>query len=285
MILVMIKSAVIAVLVLAAQAAAPSAPAPAVAPAPGPRAVVLLGHSIAFFPASVPPSTRTAPPVLILLHGARGEPRDMIKRFAFEAEARGIVLLAPSSLGATWDVIRLAQRTRGRESSGKLDGPYVFRGSRDATRVEAAIAELGKHVPLNRRRMVLAGFSDGATFALAHGLSRGHEFGSVIAFSPGLAIPVARPAAGRPVLVSHGRQDPVLPYAQTCGTVLPLLRTQKAAVAFRPFDGRHQIPADVITEFLDRAFGPRPGTAARPIAADRSECTRSYLPPAEIPRA
>ena len=267
---------------LAASAPAPFAPA---APAAGPRALVLLGHSIAFFPASVPPSTRTAPPVLLLLHGARGEPRDIIKRFAYEAEARGIVLLAPSSLGATWDVIRLAQRTRGRESSGKLDGPYVFRDSRDAGRVEAAIAELARHVPIDRRRMVLAGFSDGATFALALGLARGHEFGSVIAFSPGLAIPVARPAAGRPVLVSHGRQDPVLPYAQTCELILPLLRTQKASVAFRPFEGRHQMPDEIITEFLDRAFGPRPGMAARPVAADRSECTRNYVRPAEIPKA
>lgn len=280
----MMKSAVLAVLVLSIQAAAPPH-APPTAPAAGPRAVVLLDHSIAFFPASVPPSTQTAPPVLVLLHGARGEPRDMIKRFAFEAEARGIVLLAPSSHGATWDVIRLSQRIRGRESSGKLDGPYVFRDTRDGGRVEAAIAELGKHVAIDRRRMVLAGFSDGATFALALGLARGHEFGSVIAFSPGLAIPVARPAAGRPVLVSHGRQDPVLPYAQTCGSVLPLLRTQKAVVTFRPFDGRHQMPAEIISEFLDRAFGPRPGMAARPVAADRSECTRNFMPPAEIPKA
>ena len=119
-----------------------------------------------------------------------------------------------------------------------------------------------------------------------HARSGGTPSESVlIAVSPGLAIPVARPAAGRPVLVSHGRQDPVLPYAQTCGSVLPLLRTQKAEVTFRPFDGRHQMPAEIISEFLDRAFGPRPGMAARPVAADRSECTRNFMPPAEIPKA
>ena len=56
----MMKSAVLAVLVLSIQAAAPPH-APPTAPAAGPRAVVLLDHSIAFFPASVPPSTQTAP--------------------------------------------------------------------------------------------------------------------------------------------------------------------------------------------------------------------------------
>ena len=279
----MLDAAFSIALVLAAPAATQPVAAPATAPGQ-PRAISILGEAIAFVPSSVAPGVRTAPPVLVLLHGAGRDAQGMIRKFAFEAEARGIVLLAPTSRGGTWDVIGRALKAPMRDSSGKLDGPFEFRSTRDAQRVEAAIAELGRHVPVDRSRTVLAGFSDGATFALALGLSRDHAFGSVIAFSPGLSIPVARPAPRRAVLVAHGRQDPVLPYDRTCEAILPALRARRAAVIFRPFDGRHQIPAEVMTEFLDRAFGPRPGAAPRPIAADRSECTRIGLPPAEVPK-
>ena len=245
--------------------------------------MLLLEQAIAYFPASVPPDTRVAPPVLVLLHGADRQPPNMIKKFAAEADARGIVLLAPSSINNTWDVVRQAQRVPSRHGS-RLDGPAVYRGSRDDARVEAAIAELGKHVPVDRSKMVLAGFSDGATYALALGMSRDHDFATVIAFSPGLPVPAAQPASGRTVLVSHGLKDPVLPFDMTCGAILPELRTQGARLTFRSFDGVHQIPQDVITEFFDAAFGPAPGTKPRPITADKSAtCKRRNSLPAEIP--
>ena len=151
--------------VLLAAAGALAASPPTTAPVPtarstpaAPRAISILGQAIAFLPSSVPAGTRTAPPVLVLLHGAGRDAQGMIRKFAREAEARGIVLLAPSSQNATWDVIGRALRVPMRDSSGKLDGPYEFRSTRDTQRVEAAIAELGKHVPVDRRRMVLAGF-------------------------------------------------------------------------------------------------------------------------------
>ena len=242
---------------------APVSGTPATPSRTGARTLLLPDQAVAYFPPSVAAGTTSAPPILVLLHGAGRDAAGLVGRFAAEADARGIVLLAPSSKGTTWDVIRLSQRLPMIGSSGKLDGPYVFRGTPDSRRVEKAIAELGRYVPVDRSRTVLAGFSDGATFALAMGMTKDAPFAGLIAFSPGLAIPVADRVAERRVLASHGRQDEILSFEWTRKQVLP--RLTGAVLNFRPFDGGHHIPDDVVTEFLDAYFGPPAGRAARPI--------------------
>ena len=261
----------------------PNSGAVAPAAAAEPRAMLLANQAISYFPASVRAGTAVAPPVLVLLHGADRQPPNMIKKFAAEANARGIVLLAPSSQGPTWDVVLRAQRPPMREGAGPLHSARRYNGSRDSERVEAALAELARHVPVDRGRTVLAGYSDGATFALALGLLRSHAFAGVIAFSPGIGVEVARPATQRPVFVSHGREDLVLPFATSCDEVVPLLLDEGVQLRFRPFDGGHVMPAEVVTEFLDGAFGPAPGAAARPIEEDRRSCRRRVRPPVEAP--
>src|SRR4029078_5440353 len=109
---------------------------------------------------------------------------------------------------------------------------HRFGRSRDSDRVEAAIDALSKQLPFARSRTVLAGFSDGATFALAMGMARSRPFSAVIAWSPGIAIETALPARGRRVFVSHGTRDPTLHFAVTCGEIVPLLKSEGAKVSF-----------------------------------------------------
>ena len=237
---------------------APAAPAPAVPPIPsmyhGARTVHLSGHAIAYFPPSVVPGTTTAPPILVVLHGSAQGPEEYISFFAKEADRRGIVLLAPSSRGATWDAITevVQPGLHGRPSAHDI----VYRGSPDGDRIEAAIRELARYVPVDRSKMVLAGMSDGATFALALGMLRTHDFAAVIAFSPGIPSQAIPPAVNRRVLVSHGREDEVLSFATTCRLILPALRREGAEVSFRAFEGEHGISPAVASEFLDETFGP-----------------------------
>ncbi len=211
---------------------------------------------MAYFPAA---SRRVSPPapIIVLLHGGGSNPLEIIDRFADEADSRDLILLAPASTGLTWDSVRRAYRVTMLGSSGKLDGFYEFKETPDSLRVEAAIAELGKHVTFDRARSVLAGFSDGAGFALALGLSSDHPFAAVMAFSPGVWIPVAKRARGRVALVAHGRGDKRLLYDFTSEVILQALKRQDAEVIFRPFDGGHDIPDLVLTEFLDHSFGAR----------------------------
>lgn len=196
----------------------------------------------------------------------------MIERFEAEADSRGIVLLAPTSKGPTWDVIRVAMEPASPGSALAERLGHRYSGSRDSKRVEAAIANLARIVPTDPSRTVLAGFSDGATFALAMGMARSHTFSAVIAWSPGIPIETSQPARGRRVFVSHGRRDPILSFDVDCGEIVPLLEKEGAIVSFLAFDGVHELPEAAKDAFLDAAFGPLPSAPPHPIPKERPVC-------------
>ena len=232
------------------------------------RIITLPDAAIAYVPASAP----AHPPLLVLLHGAGHEQALMLQHFEPEADERGIALLAPDSQGITWDSVAIAEEPPSPDSPLGHDLAHRFGNSRDAKRVAAAIASLERQVPIDRARTVLAGFSDGATFALAMGLSRDYPFAAVIAWSPGIAIETEGAAKGRRVFVSHGRQDPLLAFQTTCGEIVPLLRSEGANVTFLPFDGAHDAPVWLKDTFLDAAFGRVAGSKAVPLPASAPVC-------------
>jgi phospholipase/carboxylesterase len=254
---------------LLAVAPAPASPvlATAVTATHG-RELALPDDAVAYVPASAGPH----PPLLVLLHGAGRNRLGMTQHFEAEADKRGIVLLAPTSRGPTWDAISVAREAPDPGSALAERLGHRYGRSRDSDRVEAAIANLSKIVPVDRTRTVLAGFSDGATFALAMGMAKSHQFAAVIAWSPGIPIETDGAARGRRVFVSHGRQDPLLSFDTTCAEILPLLKSEGASVTFVPFDGVHEAPVWLKDTFLDAVFGPVAGTKAVPLPAGVPVC-------------
>ena len=233
---------------------------PAAAQPPAPPAGALVHHARLFgLPggavAYVPVTASAHPPLLVLLHGAGHRQAEMVEHFEPEADERGLVLLAPDSRGVTWDKVLDAEAPLSVDSPIANAQSHSFGRTRDSDRVETAIAELAKILPVDRARTVLAGFSDGATFALAMGLSRAYPFAAVIAWSPGIAIRTENPARGRRVFVSHGREDPILKFDVTRGEIVPLVQSEGAEVTFVPFDGGHDAPLWLKDKFLDAAFG------------------------------
>lgn len=260
-------------MLLAAALLALAQPAPAAAASPlaairQGRTVALPDEAVAYVPASAGPN----PPLLVLLHGAGRGNRWMIEDFRAEADRRGIVLLAPTSKGVTWDAVGVALAPATGDNPLEMKIGRRFSSSRDSKRVDSAIANLAKAVPFDRPRTVLAGFSDGATFALAMGMARSETFAAVIAWSPGVAIETAMPARHRRVFVSHGRQDPTLHFEVTCGEIVPQLESEGAKVSFVAFDGVHEVPAGARDAFLDAAFGALAGTSPHPLPAQRPTC-------------
>jgi predicted esterase len=141
------------------------------------------------------------------------------------ADRAGLVLLAPSSRAATWDAI---------------GGSY---GS-DVALIDRALEISFRSTGARPGRVAIAGFSDGASYALGLGLANGDLFSRVIAFSPGF-VPSA-PRVGRPaVFVSHGTGDAVLPIDRTSRRIVPALRDDGYDVTYEEFEGGHAIPGSV----------------------------------------
>ncbi len=188
----------------------------------------------------VPPSydaSRPAP-LTLMLHGAGGNARGGISPFLGLADEAGLVLLAPESRGRTWDV---------------LVGGY----GPDVEFIDRALEQTFESLAVDARNLGIAGFSDGASYALSLGLTNGDLFGHVIAFSPGFSSPAER-SGKPPVFVSHGTGDEVLPIERTSRKIVPRLERMGYEVRYREFDGPHTVPEPVAREALEWATPVRP---------------------------
>ncbi|MGY1635022.1 phospholipase [Geodermatophilus sp. SYSU D00742] len=170
-------------------------------------------------------------PLVVTLHGAGGDAAGGLALLQQPADERGLLLLAPASRGPTWDAVT---------------GGY----GPDAELLDQALARVFAVLPVDPRRVAVAGFSDGASYALGLGLANGGLLARVVAFSPGF-VPVG-PRDGRPeVFVSHGDRDDVLPIARTSRRLVPGLRDAGIDVTYREFSGGHVVPPEVVQEAVD----------------------------------
>lgn len=174
-------------------------------------------------------------PLVVLLHGAGGDARGTLPILRDQAKLWGAVVLVPESRASSWDVIR---------------GGY----GPDVAFIDQALGQVFERYAVDPERMAVAGFSDGASYALSLGLANGDLFKDILAFSPGFAAPAR--TAGRPrVFISHGDDDRVLP-VERCGR--PLAKKLTAAgydVDYREFDGGHVVPPDQVREAMRRFLG------------------------------
>ena len=203
---------------------------PTIATEPGEHRLGLQGPRDAtlYIPKSA--AARRESPLLVMLHGAGGSLQTV--RFVFPvAEEIGVVVLVPESRGPTWDAVR------------DTFGP-------DVAFIDLALRATFQRVGIDRQRLALGGFSDGASYALSLGLANGDLFTHILAFSPGFIVP-APPAGHPPIFLSHGRQDQILPIDRTSRRLVPRLREAGYTVTFREFDGPHRVPDAIAREALE----------------------------------
>ncbi len=168
-------------------------------------------------------------PLLVLLHGAGGSAERQLARFGTIPSDNGVAVLAIDSRGPTWDVIL-----------GAGFGP-------DVEFIDRALEKVFGLVSIDPKRLVIGGFSDGASYAVSLGLINGDLFPRIAALSVGFLVPAK--VEGKPrVFMSHGTSDEILPIAQ-CGRVVEAdLRKRGYDVTFREFAGRHEVPPAIATE-------------------------------------
>jgi phospholipase/carboxylesterase len=169
------------------------------------------GRSATIF---LPPNCRDAVgmPLLCMLHGAAGVYPDTLPVLFELAKRESLIVIAPLSLRRTWDV---------------LYGSY----GEDVRFIEGLIGLMVRQHGVNSSRLALAGFSDGASYALTVGLKNGDVFSDIIAFSPGFFLPVtsARGIADR-------------------------LKGDGYHLKFEEFEGGHEVPGAIIEEAVRRVL-------------------------------
>lgn len=170
-------------------------------------------------------------PLLVMLHGAGGRAINALSIVRAEAQRRGVIVVAPKSSSASWDVLR-----------GGF-GP-------DVATIDQALENAFTYHAVDPKHIAIGGFSDGASYALTLGLINGDLFTNILAFSPGFA--AASTAVGKPkIYISHGRDDTILPYDRTGQALARQLETARYEVHFETFEGGHKVPPDKVSVAMD----------------------------------
>src|SRR4029077_251600 len=181
-------------------------------------------------------------PLLVLLHKAGGSASEWFAgggSYAPYAEKGRFIILAPESPGPTW-------------GTGPKNWGY------DYLAIKRALEEAFARCAIDRNRLAIGGFSDGASYALSLGLANGDVFSYIIALSPGFI--VRAQARGRIdnnnkvriplVYIAHGTADNVLPITSTSRIFASSLRKNGYNVEFREFSGGHHLSRQVVDQAM-----------------------------------
>ena len=170
-------------------------------------------------------------PVVVALHGAGQRATFSLRMWTAQADTAGFVLLAAESGGMTWDAIR---------------GQY----GDDVARLDRALTFVFERVNADPKRIIMQGFSDGASYGTGLALNNRDLFTRIVANSPGFVTAYDRRGSGpKPtIFVSHGHQDQILPFDRAGQRVVQQLRGEGYSVQFREFDGGHGVPTDVAAD-------------------------------------
>lgn len=199
--------------------------------------------------------------ICVILHGFGAPGTDLVP---LGRELRGppgttfVFPAAPLDLGpafaggrAWWEIdmvaLQVAMATgRHRELAGSVPDGLASAREKLGRAVDAVVETFAP------AKLVLGGFSQGAMLATDYALRTDRALAGLLLFS-GTVIaeaewrPLMSRRAGLEVAQSHGRQDPVLPFAGA-ERLRELLAGGGAEVRFTPFDGGHEIPRPALAE-------------------------------------
>lgn len=198
-------------------------------------------------------------PVVVLLHGY-GAPGDDLVALgeALGPRARCVFPAAPLGLpaaygsGRAWwhiDMVRLQMAMlTGEARDMTREVPEGLASARD--KVTAMLSELRRELSIGDAPIWLGGFSQGAMLACDVALRTREPLSGLALMSGTLLcedewLPLMKGRAGLPTLVSHGRQDPILPFG-IASRLRAELEGSGLEVSWVPFDGGHGIAPEVL---------------------------------------
>jgi len=201
---------------------------------------------------------------VIVLHGW-GAPGDDLVPLAQELNRPGVRFFVPAAPlpevggGRAWWHFDRGDRPPHADSDQL---PAGFKPTPALLAARAAVQALittvvERHAP---ESVALVGFSQGAMLSIDVALAGTPRVDRVVAMSGLLlvdsvsALNAPRPSRPR-FLLSHGRQDPVVPFSGG-SRAKELLEKHGFPVTWRPFDGGHEIPPSILVEVSRFLFSP-----------------------------
>jgi phospholipase/carboxylesterase len=183
------------------------------------------GFSV-YIPEYLTPETPV--PVVMALHGGSGHGRTFLWTWVREARSRGLIVIAPTSTGATWN----------------FADP-----ENDIRHIERALEMIRSQWSIDPGRMLLTGISDGGTFTLLSGLMETSPFTHLApiaaSFNPVL-LEISDPSrmTGLPIYLIHGVLDWMFPI-QVARLAKNVLGGAGASVTYREIrDLSHTYPTE-----------------------------------------
>jgi len=187
-----------------------------------------------------PTSERSDSPTLLVLHGTGGSEMDLLALARTLAPQAGV--LSPRGKVLERGTPRFFRRL----SEGVFDEEDLkFRAGELADFIAAAAV----HYNFDARRVVAAGFSNGANIAGALLLLRPEALGAAVLFRAMVPLVPADPPhhAGTPVLICNGRRDPLVAASET-ERLAALLTQIGAAVTIQWQPGGHELTPNDVNE-------------------------------------
>jgi len=179
-----------------------------------------------------------AMPLLVFLHGAGGSISNY-KKIYNDAENFGTIVLLIDSRERTWDIIF----NRVEKKWGKFDS--------DAKFLERAMRYTFNHCLIDSKKIALAGFSDGASYALSLGVLNGELFTHIIAVAPGFVKHFDSFIKKPKIYITHGREDKMLSMSLSKKHIVPYLETKNYDITYVEHDKGHLLNAEIIGKFFD----------------------------------
>jgi phospholipase/carboxylesterase len=177
----------------------------------------------------IPGSSDGHRPLVVALHGGFGHGRDFIWTWIRQARSRRFYLLAPASTGETWSIMDPAA---------------------DLLPMLGLMDRLSSEFPLDTGRVLLSGFSDGATFCLGCSMQPHARFSAFNPISGVLPPCDLSPVRSRRIFWIHGTHDWMFPVSRAkWGS--EILSKAGADVTLKVMDDlAHALPKEVNPEIL-----------------------------------
>jgi len=155
-------------------------------------------------------------PLMLVLHGGTGNANHMEKIAGMDAvaDAGHFIVAYPNGTGGRFSF----NRNRRVWNAGSCCGRAVRQQVDDVRFIKEVISKIAGRYPIDRRRVYVAGISNGAMMAYRLACEIPDEIAAVVSVAGTLAVDNCDAARGIPVLHIHGERDQNVPFNGGEGT-------------------------------------------------------------------